>query len=71
MEEKVIVDFAGVSRSKVWKVFGFWKKGKEICKDKAVCRLCMAEYTYVGNNTNLPSASVIQVLSLLSSDSPN
>jgi hypothetical protein len=42
----------------VWKYFGFWKIIKqdapsEIMKDKAVCKLCKAEYKYSGNTTNL------------------
>jgi hypothetical protein len=42
----------------VWKYFGFWKIIKqdapsEIMKDKAVCKLCKAEYKYNGNTTNL------------------
>jgi hypothetical protein len=51
-------NFPGKAKSVVWKYFGFWKIIKqdapsEIMKDKAVCKLCKAEYKYSGNTTNL------------------
>jgi hypothetical protein len=46
-------NFPGKAKSVVWKYFGFWKIIKqdapsEIMKDKAVCKLCKAEYKYSG-----------------------
>ena len=51
-------NFPGKAKFVVWKYFGFWKIIKqdapsEIMKDKAVCKLCKAEYKYSGNTTNL------------------
>lgn len=51
-------NFPGKAKSTVWKYFGFWKIIKQdapsdIMKDKAVCKLCKAEYKYNRNTTNL------------------
>ena len=56
--KRELVNFPGVAKSKVWKHFGFWKYPNETGpaetkKDKAVCKICMMEYSYCGNTTNL------------------
>ena len=50
--EKHLVDFKG-GRSQVWNHFGFWQVGSEMLKNKAVCKLCKAEYVYNANTTTL------------------
>ncbi|XP_060798149.1 E3 SUMO-protein ligase ZBED1-like isoform X2 [Neoarius graeffei] len=40
-------------KSKVWKSFGFLKKGGKLDKSHAICRLCRATIKYTGSTTNL------------------
>ena len=43
-----------MGKSHVWKHFGFFTNEEEILvREKAVCRLCLAEVLYSKNTTNL------------------
>lgn len=40
-------------KSSVWKDFGFYKRGGELDKTTAICKLCRAAIKYTGSTTNM------------------
>lgn len=48
-----IFNASGKQKSKVWTVFGFYKKEGKLDKNYAICKLCRASLTYTGSTTNL------------------
>lgn len=43
----------GKQKSKVWTIFGFYKKEGKLNRSQAICKLCRASLTYTGSTTNL------------------
>ncbi|KAK0147119.1 Zinc finger BED domain-containing protein 1 [Merluccius polli] len=52
-----IFNASGRQKSKVWKVFGFYKKEGKLDRSHAICKLCQASLTYTGSTTNLDQHS--------------
>ncbi|XP_037543305.1 E3 SUMO-protein ligase ZBED1-like [Nematolebias whitei] len=48
-----IFNTAARQKSKVWNVFGFYKKDGKLDKNHAICKLCRAPLKYTGSTTNL------------------
>ena len=51
--DEKIFNAPGKQKSKVWTVFGFYKKEGKLDRSRAVCKLCRASLTYTGSTTNL------------------
>lgn len=51
--QRKIFNVSGKQKSKVWTVFGFYKKEGKLDRSHAICKLCRASLTYSGSTTNL------------------
>lgn len=48
-----IFNTSGKQKSKVWTIFGVYKKKGKLDRSHAICKLCRASLTYTGSTTNL------------------